>query len=86
MDKKLAEWLYVSYHHPEGGDKIHKVWLEATDVPQGSTPAPDLFNIFINNVSGGVECTLSKSEATQRVVLPSRVTWKGRRNGQAGSP
>lgn len=57
VDKKLAEWL-----GPEGGNKIHKVWLEASDVPQGSTPAPDLFNIFINNVCDVVECTLSKSE------------------------
>ena len=34
--------------------------LVVSSIPQGSVLGPELLNVFINNISDGIECTFSK--------------------------
>ena len=56
----VKNWLNGRAQEVEENGAACGWWPASSGVPEGSTLGPVLFNVFINGVEAGVECTVSK--------------------------
>jgi len=58
--RQIRTWLHGCVQRVTVNGSMSKQKRVMSGVPQGSVPRPILFNVFINDIDSGVECTLSK--------------------------